>query len=119
MELDSILHDRQSEAGSAHIAGSAFFYTVETLEDLIQMFLRNALACIIICKVTELLDRAVTFNVDRYVVSSVFKAVLYKILDYGVYQCLVSCQNSSWLKHVLDLDPVCDDPFSELFEDLV
>ena len=119
MELDSILHDRQSEAGSAHIAGSAFFYTVETLEDLIQMFLRNTLACIIICKVAELLDRAVTFNVDRYVASCIFEAVLHKILDYGVYQCLVSCQNSSWLKHVLDLDPVCDDPFSEFFEDLV
>ena len=56
MELHGVLHDGKSEAGSAHIAGSAFFYTVETLEDLIQMFLRNTLACIIICKVAELLD---------------------------------------------------------------
>ena len=79
MELHCILHDRKTQAGSAHIAGSAFFYAVKPLEYAFQMLLRDTLSCIIICQITELLDRAVTFQMDSNVIPGIFQAVLYKI----------------------------------------
>ena len=119
MEDNGITDNGQTESRTAIITRTAFRNTIETLKNALQMFLRHSVSCIIIVEIIQLIYLAVALEMKSDTISGIFKAVLYKILDYGVYQCLVSCQNRSWLKHVLDLDPVCDNPFSEFFEDLV
>ena len=41
VELDCILYDRKAEAGATYISGTAFFYAVEPLEDLLEVVFRN------------------------------------------------------------------------------
>ena len=101
MELHSILHDGKSKAGSADIAGAAFFYAVEALEYIFKMFLRHAFSCVIISEIAEFLDGTVTFQMDGYVISGVLETVLDEISEDCIDQSPVSCQNSSRTEHVL------------------
>ena len=95
MELDGILYNRKTQAGSADIAGSAFFYTIKSLKNAFQMFLRNTFSCIIISKIAELLDRAVTFKMYSYIFSGILQAVFDQILKDSIHQGLVSGKDST------------------------
>jgi hypothetical protein len=103
MELHSILHDGKSKAGSADIAGTAFFYAVEALKYIFQMFIRHSFTSVILSEIAEFFDGTVAFQMNSYVVSSVLETVLDKVSENSIDQGPVTSQNGSGAEHIFHL----------------